>query len=256
MLMAVAFLACCLPAPAFAQGGDVTIFAGYAYPKYRQTFSAGLTPVPILPGVQLTPDRDLTLDATGGGVFAVAAAFEVGGFLGIEGRLDSTSIKLESSGVRYALDGGGLNGSIAIGAGSLPIDKLNLLSLNLRLRTPGAVSFYASGGFSYLPDFSVGGSLPLTVEVAGLPVAEIPVTFVIAPSESSSRSGVNAGAGLRAAIAPRVSLVVEGRIFYFKQYELAADLPPVPGFEDLAPIGLVQFDPVIGNVVGGLSIRF
>jgi opacity protein-like surface antigen len=253
----VALLACCcLPAPAFAQGGDVTVFGGYAYPRYSQTFRAGLTPVPILPGVQLTPDRDFTLDATGGGVFGVAVAFEVAGVLGIEGRLDSTRIKLESSGVHYTLDGGGLGGSIAIGAGSLPIDRLNLLSLNLRLRTPGAVTFYVSGGFSYLPDFSVGGSLPLTVEVAGLPIAEIPVSFVVAPSDSSRRYGVNAGAGLRFPVAPRVSLVVDGRVFYFKEYELAADLPAVPGFEDLSPIGLVQFDPIFGNLVGGIAFRF
>ena len=244
--------------PAFAQGGDVTIFGGYAFPTYSHTFTSSLPSVPALPGIEITPDGNFVLEATGGSVFGGAAAFELGGFFAIEGRFDSTSIKLRSSGVRYTISGGGLEGSISLAAGDIPVDRLNMLSLNIRLRTPGLVSFYASGGLSYLPSFSVGGSIPLVVDVSGLPLPgfEIPVSLDVAPSESSYRFGVNGGAGLRFAVAPKVSLVVEGRVFYFKDYELAINVPDLPGFANSGAIRIVTFEPVVVNVVGGLAIRF
>jgi hypothetical protein len=245
-------------APAFAQGGDVTIFGGYTYPTYEQTFRTSLPPVGGLPGGGLTPDGDLTLEASGGPVFGVAAAFELGGFFAVEGRLDSSSIKLKSSGVRYTLNAGNVTGSISLAEGPIEVDRLNLLSLNLRLRTPGVVTFYVSGGLSYLPSFAVTGSLPISVDISGinLPPLEIPVTFEAAPAESSFRFGVNGGAGIRFPIAPHVSLVAEGRIFYFREYELQAVVPDVPGLPDLDTIGLIAFTPVVVNAIGGIAIRF
>jgi hypothetical protein len=244
--------------PAFAQGGDVTIFGGYTYPTYQQTFRTSLPPLVALPDVVLTPDGDFTLDASGGPVFGVAGAFELGGFFAIEGRFDSSSIKLKSSGVRYVLDAGDITGSISLAEGPIEVDRLNLLSLNLRLRTPGVVTFYVSGGLSYLPSFAVTGSLPITVDISGinLPPREVPVKFEVAPTESSFRFGVNGGAGIRFPIAPHVSLVGDARVFYFREYELQAVVPQAPGVPDLDRLGLIQFTPVVVNAVGGVAIRF
>lgn len=242
--------------PALAQG-DLTIFAGYAFPTYSQTFTSSLPSIP-LPGIDLTPDGNFVLDARGGPVFGAAAAFELGGFFALEGRFDSTSIKLRSSGVRYTISGGGFDGSIALAPGDIPVDRLNMLSFNIRLRTPGVVTFYASGGLSYLPSFSVGGSIPLVIEIPGvsLPSVEVPVRLEVAPSESSYRFGVNAGAGFRFPLAPRVSFVVEGRVFYFKDYELTVDVPDLPVLGDPGNIRVVTFEPVVVNVLGGIAIRF
>ncbi len=253
-----AVLALAGPAPALAQGGDVTFFGGYTYPTYEQTFRTSLPSLPGLPGVELTPDGDFTLKASGGPVFGVAAAFELGGFFAIEGRYDSSRIDLESGGVRYTLDAGSVTGSISLAAGPINVDRLNMLSLNLRLRTPGTVTFYVSGGLSYLPTFAVNGTIPLEVDISGIniPPVEVPVRLEVSATESSYRFGANGGAGIRFPIAPRVSLLVEGRVFYFKDYELTADVPDVPGVPELDKIGLIQFSPVVVNAIGGIAIRF
>ncbi len=246
------------PSRALAQGGDLTFFGGYAYPTYSQQFVFDAPSVPSLPGLEVRPEGDLVLDAKGGPVFGAAAAFELGGFFAIEGRFDSTAIELDSSGARYAVSGGILSGAITIGQGPIPVDRLNLLSLNLRLRTPGAVSFVASGGFSYLPKFAVGGSIPLRVEIAGsvIPDIEVPLRLAIAPTDSEHRFGVNGGVGLRVKVAAHASIVGEIRGFYFKQYELVAesDDPLLSGL--LASFQAVRFDPIIVNGVAGVSFSF
>ena len=246
------------PSHALAQGVDITIFGGYAYPTYSQQFVFDTPTVPSLPGIEIRPEGGLVLDAKGGPVFGVAAAFELGGFLGIEGRFDSTAIELDSSGARYDVGGLGLSGAITIGEGPIPVDRLNLVSLNLRFRTPGAVSFVLSGGFSYLPKFAVGGSIPLRIEIAGsvLPDTEIPLRFVVAPTDSEHRFGVNGGVGLRVKVAPSVSIVGEIRGFYFKQYELVVESSdPILG--GLAgSFDTIRFDPIIVNGVAGVSFAF
>jgi len=245
------------PMRALAQGGDVTFFGGYAYPTYSQQFVFRTPTIPSLPGAEIQPEGDLVLDAKGGPVFGAAAAFELGGFFAIEGRFDSTAIELESSGVRYTVSGA-LSGAVTIGDGPIDVDRLNLLSLNLRLRTPGVVSFVASGGFSYLPKFSVAGSIPLRVEVAGatIPSLEVPLRLVIAPTESQHRFGVNGGVGLRVRMAPNASIVGELRGFYFKQYELVAEADD-PLLGDLvAGFQTVRFDPIVVNGVVGVSFSF
>ena len=246
------------PSHALAQGVDITIFGGYAYPTYSQQFVFDTPAIPSLPGIGIRPEGGLVLDAKGGPVFGAAAAFELGGFLGIEGRFDSTAIELDSSGARYDVGGLGLSGAITIGEGPIPVDRLNLVSLNLRFRTPGAVSFSLSGGLSYLPSFVVGGSIPLRIEIAGsaLPDTEIPLRFAVAPTDSEHRFGLNGGVGLRVQVAPRVSIVGAVRGVYFKQYELVVESgDPILG--GLAgSFDTIRFDPIIVNGVAGVSFSF
>jgi len=56
--------------------------------------------------------------------------------------------------------------------------------------------------------------------------------------------------------AERRRLLVEGRGFYFQDYELEAVVPEAPGLPDLERLGLIEFSPVIVNVNGGIAIRF
>lgn len=246
------------PNGAWAQGGDVTFFGGYAYPTYSQQFVFDAPSVPSLPGVEIRPEGDLVLDAKGGPVFGAAAAFELGGFFAIEGRFDSTSIDLDSSGARYTVSGGIVNGAITIGEGPIKVDRLSILSLNLRLRTPGAVSLSASGGFSYLPKFAVGGSIPLRVEVGGslLPDVEVPLRLVVAPTDSDHRFGVNGGVGLRVRVAPNASIVGELRGFYFKDYELVVETDDALLAGLVATFQTVRFDPILVNGVVGVAFSF
>ncbi len=246
--------------PAYA-GWDLSVFGGASFPTYEQRFVVRLPTVPPL-GVVIQPTGDLIIDAKGGSVFGAAICREVG-VLGIEGRFDSTGIELRTSGFAYALSVSApplppISGTLSVAPGPLQTDRLRLLSLNLRLRTPGPVSLVASGGFSYLPDFAVTGSTPVQLTIGGIPAFDTTGTFRLrlAPTESSHRFGVNAGAGLRFKIAPRLSLFGEGRVFYFKEYELSIEVDD-PRLQYLvSAIEEPRFRPVVVNAVGGLVFSF
>lgn len=251
-----------VPGTVAADGWDLSVFGGLAYPTYEQRFTVRTPTIAPLPGLVITPRGDLTIDGKGGTVFGAAACYEVG-ILGIEARFDSTAIDIRTSGLTYDLSYTSptlptVTGSLSIEAGPLETDRLSLLSLNLRLRTPGPVAFVASGGFSYLPDFTVTGTTPVRLSVDGLPAfgTTTAVGLRVSPTESGHRFGVNGGAGLRFGIAPNVSLFGEGRVFYFSEYELTIDVDD-PRLEELAgTVEQARFRPIVVNVVGGVVFSF
>ncbi len=265
VVLALAVLALIAPRPAGAQHLDVTVFAGQAFPVLDGRLVLRAPAVPSLPGFQVTTTRTPELRTDGGPVFGVAVALEVG-VLGVEGRLDSTRVGFDAVGARYDLRGieppyAGLTASVSIGDGRFDIDRLNIVSANLRVRTPGPIGLQASGGLSYLPDIRVSGSVPVSLQAAGLPV--LPgisprLALVATPDQSADRWGLNAGAGVRIGIGGRIALVAEARLFYFGDYRLAFRLDdPIPFVDDLVSgIDEITFRPVIVNAQAGLAIRF
>ena len=252
-----------LPGVAAAQGIDFTFFLGRAYPIYddRLTLRAS---VPALPGVEITSSDTLEIRTDGGLVFGGAVGFELG-VLAIEGRLDGTEVGFDSTRARYDLRATqppltGLTGSITFGAGRFEAERLYLLSGNVRLRSPGPVSFVVSGGVSLLPDITITGSAPLSLELAGIPLTpafDPRLRLRAAPGESEHRLGVNGGAGVRIG-AGRLALIAEARAFYFREYELrfAVDDAPelIAGLLD--SLDPVRFEPVIVNAQIGLVVKF
>ncbi|RPJ69773.1 MAG: hypothetical protein EHM24_17600, partial [Acidobacteria bacterium] len=119
------------------------------------------------------------------------------GVLAIEGRLDATNVGFDVRGARYDLRATqpplqGLTASLAVGNGRLDVQRLNLVSVNLRLRTPGPIGIIASGGLSYLPDIEVTGSVPLDVQINGepvLPTFQPGLTLVATPEQAGNRWG-------------------------------------------------------------------
>jgi hypothetical protein len=247
---------------AFAQGGDLTLFLGSAYPVYDDRLT--LRPsTPSLPGAEITVTGNPELRATGGLVVGGALAFEIGVF-GIEGRLDSTALGFDLAGARYDLRATsgplqGLTGAIIVGDGEFDAERVHLLSINARLRTPGPIGLVASGGFSFLPDVTIGGSVPLSVQIAGLPLPPVePRLFLrAAPGESDHRYGINGGAGLRIG-GDRVAFMAEVRAFYFREYELRFAVEGAPEIveELLERVDSIRFEPVIVNANAGLVFRF
>jgi hypothetical protein len=246
---------------AAAQGVDITLFGGLAYPVYdeRLTLRPG---DPVISGVQITSVTSPVLTADGGPVFGAAVAFELG-ILGIEGRLDSIDAAIDFSGARYELRGTefpfqDVAAAIAVAPGRFEADRISVLSLNARVRTPGPVGLQVSGGLSYLPDITVTGAVPLEVDAPQLPPLGFAadVTLRATPGQSEHRWGVNGGAGLR--IGGRVALIGEVRAFYFREYELrfgTANGPDV--LEDLiAEADPIGFEPVFVNAQVGLAFRF
>lgn len=251
------------PAPVAAQHLDVTVFAGAAYPIFDGRLVLRAPGVPSIPGFEVTANRTPELRTDGGPVVGGAVALEFG-LVAIEARLDTTRVGFDAAGARYDFRSVGpafpsLTGSVAIGDGRFDLRRLDLVSFNLRLRTPGFVGFLASGGLSYLPDIRVTGSVPIDVEIVGLPVLpslQPRLTLVATPDQSAHRWGVNAGAGLR--LGGRLSFVAEARLFYFRSYDLRfATGDAFPLVSDLiASIAPIQFNPIFLNAQAGLSFRF
>lgn len=246
---------------AAAQAIDLTVFTGLAYPLYdeRLTLRAGN---PVIPGVDVTSVTTPVLRGDGGFVFGAAVALELGPF-GVEGRLDSIDAAIEFSGARYELRGTafpfqGVTAAIAAPPGRFDADRISVLSLNARIRTPGPIGIQLSGGLSYLPDITVSGSVPLSVDAPQLPPLgfDAGLTLRATPGQSEHRVGVNGGAGLR--IGGRVALIGEVRAFYFREYELrfaTADGPEI--LDDLlADADPIRFEPVFVNAQVGLAFRF
>jgi len=250
------------PLHAFAQGGDLTLFVGTAFPIDREEFT--LRPsTPSIPGADVTVNGDPALRASGGLVLGGALAFELG-VIGIEGRLDSTSIGFDVDGARYDLRGTsapfqGLTGAVTVADGHLDAERFNILSANLRVRTPGPVGLVASGGFSILPDVTINGSVPITAQIAGvtLPGVQPRLRLEVAAGESKRRYGLNAGGGLRIG-SSRLAVMGEVRVFYFKDYELRFDVENAPSIVSdlIREIPIVTFDPVIVNAQAGLVVKF
>ncbi|HVL68001.1 MAG TPA: hypothetical protein VM364_12125 [Vicinamibacterales bacterium] len=248
--------------PAAAQTVDLTVFAGLAFPAYDERLNLRAS-APTLPGVDVTVAGSPVLRADGGPVFGAALALELG-ILGIEGRIDATDVGFEFTGARYDLRGTafpfqGLTASIIATPGRFDADRIRLLSLNARIRTPGAIGVVASGGVSYLPDIRVTGAIPLAIEAPGLPPLpgfDAALTLRATPGQSRHRLGVNGGAGVR--IGGRVALVAEARGFYFRDYELRFGTTSGPELLDelLAGASPVRFTPVFFNAQAGLTFRF
>jgi hypothetical protein len=250
-----------LSAPAVAQSVDVTFFTGVAYPIYdeRLTLRPG---DPSIPGVEVTSTTSPVLQADGGAVFGGALALELG-ILGIEGRLDTMDAAIDFSGARYDLRGTafpfqGVTATISAPSGRFEADRISVLSLNARIRTPGPLGIIVSGGLSYLPDITVSGSVPLQVDSPQLPALGFDAGLVLrgTPGQSEHRFGVNGGAGLR--IGDRLALVGEVRAFYFRQYDLRLATANGPDLLDdlLAEADPIEFDPVFVNAQVGLAFRF
>jgi hypothetical protein len=248
-------------ASAASAQGDLTIFVGAAYPVYDERLTFRLA-TPVLPGVDVDVAGDPSVTADGGLVFGGALAFEVG-VLGIEGRLDATDIGFDISGARFDLRGTqppfeGVTGRITIGDGESDLERLYLLSINGRLRTPGPVGIFVSGGLSYLPEMEISGSIPVSAQIGGFPAFEgEQLQLSVAPGDADHRWGVNAGGGVRIG-GGTVGFMAEARVFYFREFELrfSADdsFPQLDLF--LAGLDAIDFNPVIVNGQAGLVIRF
>jgi hypothetical protein len=250
-------------ATASAQGLDLTVFTGLAYPLYDERLT--LTPGgPSIPGVDVTVADPLVLRGDGGAVVGAAVAYEFQrGLVGIEGRMDSIGAGIDFSGARYEVRGTsfpfqGISASIDASPGRFDADRVNVLSLNARIRTRGRVGVIASGGISYLPDITVSGSVPLSVAAPELPSLGLNtgLTLRATPEQSGHRIGINGGAGVR--VGGRVALVAEVRGFYFRDYGLRFGTTEGPPLIDelLAGADAVSFTPVFVNAQAGVTFRF
>jgi hypothetical protein len=257
-LLIASALLLALPTQASA-GWDIMFFIGRTFPTYDDRLSFAV-PSPAIPGAEVTVNGTPLLEAEGDATFGVALAAEAG-VVGLEARWDAAAIGFDLTGANYGITGvsgplAGFAGQIVLPDGHFDVDRLNLLSLNLRLRTPGPVGIFVSGGLTFLPDFQVTGAVPITLELNGTS-GDIGVRLAVDPQESGHRFGVNAGGGLRIG-GRNVALVGEARVFYFREYELTFVSDEGDEFlnQFLAGFEPVRFRPIVITAQGGLLFRF
>jgi hypothetical protein len=268
-----------LAAGAEAGGVELAAFAGPSFPRYEQSFRYDPgTIAPPLPGITIQQAGLFQLDASGGLALGASATWSFAGPLGIEARVDSPDVEIAAHGARYDVSADlppplpDLRTAVELGAGSVALDRLRPLSLNLRLATPGPVRLVASGGVSYLPELAFTVVQTVGLGVVGVDgrrsqaeVATLSIRAEAAPNAGrGGRLGLNAGGGLRLSVLPRVSVLVDARAFVFRSHTLvwsrgASALPPLQEAlwrEVERRLEPVELDPTLFQATAGLAIAF
>ena len=206
-----------------AKGIELALFSGPAIPTYKQTFTfTGGSPQLQL--ARLTVKDAPSLDAKGGLAFGAAATFFLSNSFGLEARLDSVDVDLQSFGGNYTLELGPPGSPVSsipvtLGAGETDLRRVKPLSLNLRFQSQGRGGIGLSAGVSYLRSIDLG-ALP-TLTVANLN-ASFPVSLTASPvnPNETRHLGFNGGLTLQVKVKGGVSVVAEARGFTFKRSEL------------------------------------
>jgi hypothetical protein len=280
MRIAVATLLGVLAVPALASAGELELtgYAGYTFPFYSQTFRYDPGPVSVpIPGVTVDQAGSFELKASGGPAFAGGLALYVTNGFGFELRYDHADLTVETRSSVYNVTVGlpapldPVLANLTLTEGTADLKAAAPFSLNLKLRSGGAVKLTASGGASHLGDleFTVQQTIGLGVIAFNLDQSTIQVGTVglkaTGVAGTGSSWGGNLGLGIQIPIGERGALVLEGRGFYFPKrtvvWEPALDRPLTPIEQALLDrvverVPPVEFEPWWVQATVGLAIRF
>lgn len=280
LLLPLALLAGLEPLAAAAGGLELAGYIGPSLPFYDQTFryDPGTVTIPV-PGISLRQDGVFGLSAQGALAVGGGLTWYFAGPAGLEARVDTTRIDVQTLGARYnvRLDlpepFPPISTDVDLGSGRASPETLTPLSLNLKLRTPGVLRFVISGGVSYLPSLALSIQQTVGLGVTNFDGTRSTVdiaTFALRAEaqpegEGESRLGFNAGAGFQVGVGSHVSLVAEGRYFYFRKQTLTwsrASSRELSALEEtflrevekrLEP---VTFNPAFFQATGGIAVTF
>ena len=270
---AVALLA--LAPGAGAADWEAAAWAGPTFPLYEQSFTLDPRAITGVGGITVDPEGVYRLDGEGGISFGGSLSFYPVPILGFEGRIDTADVDVATGGVRYIVRGnvppfGTIRTTLVFTEGEGDLDRLLPLSLNLRLRTPGSLSAFASGGVSYLPGFRFVIRQPVEAELGDGPL--IPLGEVTLPAEAlpeqegDGRWGWNVGGGIQVGVAPRVKLHADARYFHFQRQTLnwgepegSGALSGIAGQIVEAVAGELEparFNPTFFQATAGVAVTF
>jgi hypothetical protein len=257
---------------------EIAAYGGLTLPFYEQSFPIDLRPPERpFPGIEITQDRPLTLNAKSGLVFAGGATLYLGGSFGLEARYDSADVDIgaepPSYSVRLSSPFPNFRTTLQPSPTVVTLSALHPVSLNLKLRTSGTLRFFLSAGVSYLPDFQLAVSQPLNLSIAGVPLPSgvrlgtLTAVAISRPEDPSteSRFGGNLGFGLQIKMGDHVALVGEGRVFLFPKQVLTWQVTQQSGIVSLPAEVLnaledglepVRFNPAYFHLIGGLAFTF
>jgi hypothetical protein len=274
----LALLLAVLAAPALAGAAEfeVTGYAGYTFPFYKQTFSYNPGPVTVpIPGVTVDQGGSFALEASGAPAFAGGATFYLTGGLGLEVRYDRADLTVDTKASSYSVRVGlpaplePVVADLALAQGTADLKAAAPFSLNLKLRTPGSVRFFLSGGVSHLGDLEFTAQQEVGLGVIAFDLVESNIRIsrigVKGTAVAESSWGGNLGLGLQVPIGAHGALVLEGRGFYFPKRKVewepvvdrplnAIELALLARLQERLPA--VEFEPWWVQATVGFAIRF
>jgi outer membrane protein with beta-barrel domain len=265
-----------VPSLAGAAEFEVTGYAGYTFPFYKQTFTYDPGPVTVpIPGVTVDQGGSFALEASGAPAFAGGATFYLTGGLGLEVRYDRADLTVDTKASSYTVRLGlpaplePFVADLALAQGTADLKAAAPFSINLKLRTPGSVRFFLSGGASHLGDleFTTQQTVGLGVIAFDLQESHVNVGTIGVKGTAVAESswGGNLGLGLQIAIGEHAALVVEGRGFYFPKRKVewepvvdrplnAIELALLARLQERLPP--VEFEPWWVQATAGFAVRF
>jgi hypothetical protein len=266
-LAAAGFCLLLAPAPAAAGALELSGWVGPSLPFYSQNFQYQPPAVPPLPGFSVEQVGEFKFDAGGGVSFGAGLAWQFAGPLGVELRIDSGAIDITQDGALFQatvhppaplppvrLD--------VETKGTVQLDRLLPVSLDLRYRGGGRVGVVASAGVSYLPalDFAVTQELVIGA-IGGLSGLQLPTVPLEAGGTIDGFWGANAGLGVRFRLTEAVSLTAEGRGFFFGEREVKWHIEKFPvspavGEAIRQQLDPIRFTPGFFQATVGLGVRF
>ena len=270
-----------LAAPVLAGAAELELagYAGYTFPFYSQTFGYDSGPVDIpIPGVAIEQSGEFQLEASGGLLFAGGMTLYATDRFGLEVRLDSADMSVETLSNTYSVrvdlpePFDPVAADLELEKATADLEALTPWSFNLKLRSGGeSLRFTASGGLSRLGNvqFAIDQQVALGVVAVNLETNELEIATIhlrgASDEESESSWGGNLGLGLQIGLGERGALILEGRGFFFptRTYSWepldAEALPPLQ--EALLRRLLVRLDPIEFKprwlqATIGIAIRF
>lgn len=281
MRRVLAVLVAVLAAPVLAGAAELELagYAGYTFPFYSQTFGYDSGPVDIpIPGVAIEQSGEFQLEASGGLLFAGGMTLYATDRFGLEVRLDSADMSVETLSNTYSVrvdlpePFDPVAADLELEKATADLEALTPWSFNLKLRSGGeSLRFTASGGLSRLGNvqFAIDQQVALGVVAVNLETNELEIATIhlrgASDEESESSWGGNLGLGLQIGLGERGALILEGRGFFFptRTYSWepldAEALPPLQ--EALLRRLLVRLDPIEFKprwlqATIGIAIRF
>lgn len=264
---------------ASAGGLEIAIHGGRVAPFYEQTFTYGPGQVPpLIPGVTIRQEGAFTIRADGRTAYGGSVTAWATGALGIEGRIDVLDVDPAVTSSRFSVHADfpapfpDFDTEIDLEPGTVQLEPIRPVSLNLKLKTPDPVSLTLSGGITYLSGSALTVVVPVGLGATGLSGSDLQVATIELKAQArpesgddDARLGLNAGLGLRLALGKNVGLFAEGRYFVFEKHQLtwsrASDRPLSAREQQLfeallSRLDTVEFTPQAFQGVVGLSLRF
>lgn len=256
-----------------AQGWEVSFLGGWTAPSIEEelVYDPDID-LPNVPGGNVQQEGVFRLNAKGSFAFGGSVAYFFNRHVAIEGRLDTIDFDIDTVGPRFeaafqVIPGLGAEAVLDFGMGTIEVERLLPLSLNLKAQSGGTARVFGSGGLSYLPRVRFDAFQPVSFGVGGFGIPTIELASVVleagALDSGEDRLGFNAGGGVEIDVSPSVAIVGDFRIHRFPSQTFVwrsagGTFSPIEEIllEELEELPPIEVELIYFQATGGVAFRF